>query len=69
MYQLGCLDTPTAGSVRLAGHDIAELTDSELAALRNQFVGFRLPVVQSSSANDLRRQRRASTSLCGRGSP
>lgn len=40
MYQLGCLDTPTAGSVRLAGHDIAELTDSELAALRNEFVGF-----------------------------
>jgi putative ABC transport system ATP-binding protein len=40
MYQLGCLDTPTAGSVRLAGYDISELTDSELAALRNEFVGF-----------------------------
>ncbi len=40
MYQLGCLDTPTSGSVRLAGYDVASLTDSELATLRNQFVGF-----------------------------
>jgi putative ABC transport system ATP-binding protein len=40
MYQLGCLDTPTAGSVRLAGHDVADLTDGELAALRNELVGF-----------------------------
>ncbi len=40
MYQLGCLDTPTAGSVRLAGYDVGELDDAELAALRNQFIGF-----------------------------
>jgi putative ABC transport system ATP-binding protein len=40
MYQLGCLDTPTAGRVRLAGYDVSELDDAELAALRNQFIGF-----------------------------
>jgi putative ABC transport system ATP-binding protein len=40
MYQLGCLDTPTAGCVRLAGYDVGELDDAELAALRNRFIGF-----------------------------
>jgi putative ABC transport system ATP-binding protein len=40
MYQIGCLDTPTGGSVRLAGYDVTELDDAELAALRNRFIGF-----------------------------
>lgn len=40
MYQLGCLDTPTYGSVRLAGNDVTELDDADLAALRNRFIGF-----------------------------
>ncbi|MBI4950730.1 MAG: ABC transporter ATP-binding protein [Myxococcales bacterium] len=40
MYQLGCLDTPSAGTVRLAGYDVGSLDDAELAALRNRFIGF-----------------------------
>ena len=40
MYQLGCLDTPTGGKVKLAGYDVGQLDDSELAALRNRFIGF-----------------------------
>lgn len=40
MYQIGCLDTPTAGSYRLAGYSVSELDDEELAALRNRFIGF-----------------------------
>jgi putative ABC transport system ATP-binding protein len=40
MYQLGCLDTPTAGSVRLAGYELGSLGDRELAALRNRCIGF-----------------------------
>jgi putative ABC transport system ATP-binding protein len=40
MYQIGCLDTPTAGDVRLAGYDVRTLDDAELAALRNRFIGF-----------------------------
>ena len=40
MYQIGCLDTPTAGTYRLAGYSVSELDDEELAALRNRFIGF-----------------------------
>jgi putative ABC transport system ATP-binding protein len=40
MYVLGCLDTPSAGTYRLAGYDVGELDDAELAALRNRFIGF-----------------------------
>ncbi len=37
---LGALDRPTAGSVRYDGRDVRELTDPELAALRNTTIGF-----------------------------
>ncbi len=40
MYQLGCLDTPSAGAYRLAGYSVGALDDEELAALRNRFIGF-----------------------------
>ena len=37
---LGALDRPTAGQVRYAGVDVQELTDAELAELRNRRIGF-----------------------------
>ncbi len=40
MHVLGCLDRPTAGRYRLAGRDVSELSDRELAALRNRSIGF-----------------------------
>ncbi len=40
MYQIGCLDTPTEGTVRLAGYDVRDLDDADMAALRNRFIGF-----------------------------
>jgi len=40
MNVLGCLDTPTGGSYRLKGREIARLSDDELAAIRNQEIGF-----------------------------
>jgi len=40
MYLLGCLDTPTAGSYRLAGREVAELSDRELSTFRNRHIGF-----------------------------
>jgi putative ABC transport system ATP-binding protein len=40
MNIIGCLDVPTAGSYRLAGRDVTELTDDELADVRNLEIGF-----------------------------
>ncbi len=40
MNVLGCLDTPTSGSYVLNGQEVAELTDDELAAIRNKEIGF-----------------------------
>jgi len=37
---MGTLDRPTSGRVRLEGHDLADLGDEELAALRNRRIGF-----------------------------
>ncbi len=37
---LGCLDRPTRGSVHIAGHNIACLSDTELAQVRNADIGF-----------------------------
>ena len=40
MNVLGCLDTPTNGQYHLNGQDVSEMTDNELAAIRNQEIGF-----------------------------
>jgi putative ABC transport system ATP-binding protein len=36
----GTLDRPTSGTVRVAGHDVSRLSDSELSALRARYIGF-----------------------------
>ncbi len=40
MHLLGCLDRPTAGTYLLDGRNVAELSDRELAAIRNRSIGF-----------------------------
>ena len=40
MNIIGCLDTPTSGSYKLNGPDVAKLTDSQLAEIRNKEIGF-----------------------------
>lgn len=40
MNLIGCLDTPTRGTYRLAGREVSRLDDNELAAVRNQEIGF-----------------------------
>jgi len=40
MNLVGCLDTPTSGTYRLNGVAVEELDDSQLAAIRNQEIGF-----------------------------
>jgi putative ABC transport system ATP-binding protein len=40
MHVLGCLDVLTAGEYRLAGNDVGELDEVDLAAVRNEEIGF-----------------------------
>lgn len=40
MNLLGCLDTPTSGSYRLNGVAVEGLDDEQLAAIRNEEIGF-----------------------------
>jgi putative ABC transport system ATP-binding protein len=56
MNMLGCLDTPTSGSYTLDGERVDGLGKNELAAIRNQklgfvFQGFNLPARTSAVAN------------------
>jgi lipoprotein-releasing system ATP-binding protein len=40
LHMLGCLDRPTAGEVLLRGRPVSGLTERELAAVRNESIGF-----------------------------
>ena len=40
MNMIGCLDTPTSGSYLLEGRSVREMSDRQLAQVRNQRIGF-----------------------------
>ena len=40
MNLIGCLDVPTSGSYELEGRDLKDLSDDELADIRNKYIGF-----------------------------
>jgi putative ABC transport system ATP-binding protein len=40
LHLMGTLDRPSGGAVRVAGHDVAQLSDRELSALRAHTIGF-----------------------------
>lgn len=40
MHILGCLDVPTSGRYTFAGVDVSRMSESELARVRNQRIGF-----------------------------
>ena len=40
MNMLGCLDTPTTGKYEFTGVSVSEMTDNDLAKIRNREIGF-----------------------------
>jgi putative ABC transport system ATP-binding protein len=40
MHILGCLDVPSSGGYRLAGDDVSEMDEIDLAEVRNRRIGF-----------------------------
>lgn len=40
MNMLGCLDTPTSGNYFFSGNNVNEMTDDDLASIRNKEIGF-----------------------------
>src|SRR5437016_13618191 len=40
MNLIGCLDTPTTGQYYINGHLVSEMSDDELARIRNKEIGF-----------------------------
>jgi putative ABC transport system ATP-binding protein len=40
MNLIGCLDTPSKGSVLLSNHDISKMSESDLAQIRGKRIGF-----------------------------
>ena len=40
MNIIGCLDSPTSGSYVLAGKDVSDMSENELADIRNKEIGF-----------------------------
>ena len=40
MNIIGCLDVPTSGTYRLNGRDVGRMNSNELAAIRNEMLGF-----------------------------
>ncbi|MDX3005571.1 ABC transporter ATP-binding protein [Kribbella solani] len=40
LHLIGTLDRPSAGVVRIGGHDVSALSDRQLSALRSRLIGF-----------------------------
>jgi len=40
MNVLGCLDTPTSGEYWINEHEVSQLSDDDLAYIRNKYIGF-----------------------------
>ena len=65
MNLIGCLDTPTSGSYVLNGREVARMTDDELAAIRNQEIGFVFQTFNLPAAHERAPAGRAAARLLG----
>lgn len=79
MNIIGALDVPTSGTYHLGGNDVGEMTDNELAEIRNMMIGFifqqynllpKLTIIENvelpllySGMDSVRRRERAMESL------
>ena len=79
MNIIGALDVPTSGTYHLGGNDVGEMTDNELAEIRNMMIGFifqqynllpKLTIIENvelpllySGMDGMRRRERAMESL------
>src|ERR1700755_2185797 len=52
---IGCVDTPTAGTVEVAGRDIAKLSERQLTDLRLHTIGFLFPSLNLATVLDVSR--------------
>ena len=64
MNIIGCLDTPSYGTYHLNGKSVSDLTEDELANIRNEEIGFVLHVI--SFLNLLSNQPRQVVHSCQR---
>ncbi len=49
MNIIGALDVPTEGEYILGGEDVSEMSDDQLAQIRNKMIAIYLPAVQPAS--------------------
>ncbi len=63
MNMLGCLDVPTSGDYYLDGVKVNGLSKNQLADLRNQKLGIRVPGLQPARAHQRARERGAAAAL------
>ena len=63
MHILGCLDAPSEGRYRLEGHDVSSLSGFQLAAIRNQKIGFVFQTFNLLREGVAPAQRRAAAAL------